>query len=61
MIGAGMANHIKSEAQRLLEELKEYTGYEDESQEGPSDEWLEGTAERNLDNQEMQDKRDYPN
>lgn len=58
MIGAGMANHIKSEAQRLLEELKEYTGDEDESQEGPSDEWLEGAAERNLDNQQIQDERD---
>ncbi|RUP38883.1 MAG: hypothetical protein EKK63_10945 [Acinetobacter sp.] len=59
MIGAGMANYIKSEAQRLLEDLKEYTGEEEENLDGPSDEWLEGTAERNFDNQQMQDKRDY--
>lgn len=59
MIGAGMANYIKSEAQRLLEDLKEYTGEEEENLDGPSDEWLEGTAERNLDNQQIQDKRDY--
>lgn len=59
MIGAGMANYIKSEAQRLLADLKEYTGEEEENLDGPSDEWLEGAAERNFDNQEMQDKH-YP-
>lgn len=59
MIGAGMANHIKSEAQRLLADLKEYTGEEEENLDGPSDEWLEGAAERNLDYQEMRDKH-YP-
>lgn len=60
MIGAGMANHIKSEARRLLADLVEYIGEEDVNQDGPTDEQLFGAAERNLDNQQMQDKRDYP-
>jgi len=58
MIGAGMANHIKSEAKRLLADLAEYTGEED-NQEGPTDEQLFGAAERNLDYQETRDKH-YP-
>lgn len=45
MIGAGMANHIKSEAQRLLADLKEYTGEEEENLDGPTDEQLFGIAE----------------
>ena len=45
MIGAGMANHIKSEAQRLLADLKEYTGEEEENLDGPTDEQLFGMAE----------------
>lgn len=45
MIGAGMANHIKSEAQRLLADLAEYTGEEVENEDGPTDEQLFGMAE----------------
>jgi hypothetical protein len=57
LIGAGMANYIKEEAQRLLNQLN--AEEDDTYQEGPSDEQLDNNFEKHYDNQNLQNQG-YP-